>query len=177
MTTTRRKLTPRRSALLLGGLALAASPLLSGCYSGFDATTHAQSTMNSGNGTQEIVGDVRIENATLVTGPAGSKSGTLITTLVNTGRVADRLLGVTINGVPAYVTPGAGELLPATAVNFGYDGDFWLNTYELDIASSSYVPVTMQFENAGVRSFSVLSVPPTGYYEGIAPNPASKPLQ
>jgi hypothetical protein len=177
VTTTRRNLTPRRSALLFGGLALVASPLLSGCYNGFDATTNVQSTMNSGNGTQEIIGDLRIENATLVTGPEGSKSGTLIATLVNTGRVADRLLAVTINGAPAYVTPGAGELLPATAVNFGYEGDFWLNAYELDIASSSYVPVTMQFENAGVRVFSVLSVPPAGYYEGIAPNPASKPLQ
>jgi hypothetical protein len=174
---TSRKLTPRRSALILGGLALAAGPFLSGCYSGFDATTNVQSTMNSGNGTQEIVGDLRIENATLVTGPEGSTSGTLIATLVNTGRGADRLLGVTINGAPAYITPGAEELLPATAVNFGYDGDFWLNTYDLDIASSSYVPVTMQFENAGVRAFTVLSVPPTGYYEGIAPNPASKPLQ
>lgn len=177
MTTTRRKLTPRRSALILGGLALVASPLISGCYSGFKATTNVQSTMNSGNGTQEIAGDLRIENATLVTGPKGSKSGTLITTLVNTGRVPDRLLAVTINGAPAYVTPGAGELLPGTAVNFGYDGDYWLNTYELDIAASSYVPVTMQFENAGVKAFSVLSVPPAGYYEGIAPNPVSKPLQ
>ena len=129
------------------------------------------------NGTQEIVGDLRIENATLVTGPDGSKTGTLIATLVNTGLVPDRLLGVTINGAPAYVTPGAGDLAPGAAVNFGYDGDFWLNAYDLDIAASSFVPVTMQFERAGSRAFSVLSVPATGTYEGIAPNPASKPLQ
>ena len=177
MTTTRRKLTPCRSALLLGGLALAVTPLISGCYSGAGATTNMQSMMNSGNGTQEIVGDLRIENATLVTGPEGSKSATLMTTLVNSGQLPDRLLAVTINGAPAYITPGAGELLPGTAVNFGYNSDFWLNAYDLDIASSSFVPVTMQFEVAGVQAFSVLSVPPVGFYEGISPNPASKPLQ
>lgn len=177
MTTTRLNLIPRRTALLIGAIAFAVSPLLSGCYNGPDATTTAQSTMNSGNGTQEVVGDLRIENATLVTGPEGSMSGTLITTLVNTGRVPDRLIGIAINGAPAYVTPGAGELAPGKAVNFGYDGDFWVNSYDLDITSSSYVPVVMQFERAGTLAFSVLSVPPTGYYEGISPNPVSAPLQ
>jgi len=177
VTTTRLNPIPRRTALLIGAIAFAVSPLLSGCYNGPDATTTAQSTMNSGNGTQEVVGDLRIENATLVTGPEGSMSGTLITTLVNTGRVPDRLIGIAINGAPAYVTPGAGELAPGQAVNFGYDGDFWANSYDLDITSSSYVPVVMQFERAGTLAFSVLSVPPTGYYEGIAPNPVSAPLQ
>ena len=136
-----------------------------------------QSSMNSGNGTQQIVGDLRIENATLITGPEGSASGTLITTLVNTGRERDQLIAATINGVPAYITLGAGELAPGAAVNFGYDGDFWLNTYDLNIASSAFVPVTMQFERAGTTSFSVLSVPAAGSYEGIAPNPASAPQQ
>jgi hypothetical protein len=96
---------------------------------------------------------------------------------VNTGRVADRLVGVTINGVPAYITPGAEDIAPGIAVNFGYDGDFWVNSYDLNIASSSFVPVTMQFERAGTKAFSVLSVPPVGYYEGIAPNPVSAPQQ
>ena len=175
VTTTRLNLTPRRSALLIGACALAAAPLLAGCFNGPDATTTTQSSMNSGNGTQQIVGDLRIENATLITGPEGSASGTLITTLVNTGREHDHLVGLTINGVPAYITPGAGELAPSAAVNFGYDSDFWLNTYDLIIASSAFVPVTMQFERAGTTSFSVLSVPAVGSYEGIAPNPASAP--
>jgi len=174
---TRLNLTPRRTALLIGACALATVPLLAGCFNGPDATTTTQSSMNSGNGTQQIVGDLRIENATLITGPEGSASGTLITTLVNTGRERDTLVGVSINGVPAYITPGAGELAPGAAVNFGYDGDFWLNTYDLNIASSAFVPVTMQFERAGTTSFSVLSVPATGSYEGIAPNPASAPQQ
>lgn len=177
VTTIRLNLTPRLSALLIGACALTAVPLLAGCFNGPNATTTAQSTMNSGNGTQQIIGDLRIENATLVTGPDGSTSGTLITTLVNTGRERDQLIAATINGVPAYITPGAGELAPGAAVSFGYDSDLWLNTYDLNIASSAFVPVMMQFERAGTTSFSVLSVPASGYYEGIAPNPASAPQQ
>jgi hypothetical protein len=74
------------------------------------------------------------------------------------------------------------ETLRSTGLRFdpqfrfhGYDSDFWLNTYDLNIASSAFVPVTIQFERAGTTSFSVLSVSAVGSYEGIAPNPASAP--
>ena len=176
MTTTRTQKTARRTAAVVSALALAAAPLLAGCYSGQAATTNAQSAMNSGNGTQEQVGDIRIENATLVTGPGISKAGTVIMTIVNTGRVPDRLIGVAVNGAPAYVTPGFGDVMPGEAVNFGYDGTAWINAYGLDIAKCAYVPVTVQFERAGVKNFTVLSVPPTGIYEGIAPNPLLAPI-
>lgn len=165
-----------RTGLLLGGLALLTAPLLSGCFSGFGATTTMQASMNSGNGTQAQVGGIRIEGATLVRGAEGSKTGTLIVTLVNTEAAPDRLIGVTIGGVPAYVTPGTGELVMNNALNYGYDGDAWINTYTLEAAPSSYVPVQMQFENAGTVDFTVLTVPATGIYEGIAPNPATAPL-
>jgi hypothetical protein len=39
----------------------------------------------------------------------------------------------------------------------------------LDAPMSSYVPVTLQFANAGMAELDVLIVPPTGIYEGIAP--------
>ena len=163
----------RRAGVILSALALGAVPLLSGCYSGFAATTNVQSTMNSGDGTQTSVGEIKIENATLVTGPEGSGTATLITTLINTGNQPDRLVSVLINGAPAYVTPGTETLAPGQVTNFGYDGASWINSYAIEIPSSSYVPVVMQFEVAGVTSFTALSVPPAGIYEGIAPNPAT----
>ena len=45
---------------------VAVSPLLAGCWQGFGASTTMQNSMNSGNGTQEIVGSLRVENATIV---------------------------------------------------------------------------------------------------------------
>ena len=166
---------PVRTAVLLTSLTLVAAPLLSGCYSGFGATTTMQASMNSGNGTQAQVGPIRIENATLVMGPEGSQSGTLIASIVNGAQDPDRLIGVTIGGKPAYITPGQDVLLFNELVNFGYDSLHWINAYTLDAAVSTYVPVQLQFEKAGNVDFTVLTVPPTGIYEGIAPNPATAP--
>ena len=166
---------PRRTALLLTGLALVATPLLTACYSGFGATTTMQASMNSGNGTQAQAGPIRIENATLVMGPEGSTSGTLIASLVNGAAGPDRLVGVTIGGKPAYITPGMDVLAFNELVDFGYDGNHWINAYDLDATVSTYVPVQMQFEKAGNVDFTVLTVPPTGIYEGIMPTPATAP--
>lgn len=138
--------------------------------------------MNSGNGTQVQVGSIKIDNATLVSGPDGSTSGTLILSLFNVGNEPDTLVGVSINGKPAVISGAASvgsgvELAPGAALTFGYqDSTSWMNSYDLTEAESSYVPVEMQFQRAGIASFSVLTVPPVGYYEGIAPNPATRPL-
>ncbi len=154
---------------------IVASVSLTGCFSGFGATTTMQASMNSGNGTQATAGAIRIENATIVLGPEGSKTGTLITTLVNTGVEGDTLVSASINGRPTYITPGTGAIEVNRAVNYGYDGKSWINTYDLSVPTSSYVPVVLQFEKAGTASFSALTVPAAGIYEGIAPNPATAP--
>ena len=167
---------PHRTAVLLTGLALVAIPLLSGCYSGFGATTTMQASMNSGNGTQAQAGPIRIENATLVIGPDGARSGTLIASMVNGAAGPDRLLGVSIAGKPAFITPGLDILAFNELVNFGYDGRHWINAYDLEATVSTYVPVQLQFEKAGNVDFTVLTVPPTGIYEGIAPTPATAPM-
>lgn len=161
----------RASALLAAGL-LVASPVLGGCFSGRAATTTVQSTMNSGNGVDARVGDLRIENATIVLGPEGSGSATLIGSVFNNGSADDTLVGVTVNGTPAVVTPGAEKIPAGGSANFGYDGMHFINSYTFEAEPSAYVPVTMQFANGGLVEMSVLSVPPTGIYEGIAPTPS-----
>ena len=85
-------------------------------------------------------------------------------------------VSVTIGGKPAYITPGLDILAFNDLVDFGYDGSHWINAYDLDAAVSTYVPVQLQFEKAGNVEFTVLTVPPTGIYEGIAPMPATAPL-
>lgn len=161
----------RASALLATGLLLA-SPVLTGCFSGKAATTTVQSTMNSGNGTDANVGDLAIENATIVLGPEGSGSATLIGSVFNNGAQDDMLVDVTINGTPAVVTPGAEKIPAGSNATYGYDSMKFINSYTFDAEPSAYVPVTLQFANAGVVEMSVLSVPATGIYEGIAPTPS-----
>jgi hypothetical protein len=146
------------------------APGLAGCYSGKEATTNQQATMNSGNGVQAQIGPIHIENATVVRGPEGSKAATLTTRLVNTGP-ADTLVYATVNGQPATITGDQVPLDPGASISFGFDSEHWINAYGFEAGVSSYVPVELGFQNAGLVKMSVLTVPPLGYYEGIAPNP------
>jgi len=164
-----------RPALALATIAVALTATLSGCYSGFRANTYEQSLMNSGNGTQAQIGEIRIENATLVLGPDAAGTATLATTLVNQGDAPDSLIGLEIDNKPVYVTPGAGELGAGAAVSFGYNSSNWINSYEFTAPVSTYVPVKIQFRDAGIVLLSVLTVPPTGIYAGLAPEPETLP--
>jgi hypothetical protein len=72
---------------------------------------------------------------------------------------------------PAIAAVSGADIGPGESVSFGFDSERWINTYELDVEPSSWVPIELGFQNAGLAQLSVLTVPPTGYYEGIAPNP------
>jgi hypothetical protein len=166
----------RIHAAAAAALVVLAVPALTGCFSGQAATTSMQATMNSGNGVEATQGAINVDGAVLVLGPEGSGTGTLTTRLVNAGLEPDALTYVSINGIPAYVTEGAGELVPGASISFGYESDAWINSYDLDVPASTYVPVELGFEKAGLVKMSLLTVPAAGYYEGIAPNPAANPV-
>jgi hypothetical protein len=166
----------RIHAAAAAALVVLAVPALTGCFNGQGATTTTQATMNSGNGVEATQGAINIDGAVLVLGPEGSATATLTTRLINAGLEPDFLTYVSINGIPAYVTEGAGELLPGASISFGYESEAWINSYDLDVPVSSYVPVELGFEKAGLIKLSLLTVPPTGYYEGIAPNPPTNPV-
>jgi hypothetical protein len=133
--------------------------------------TTVQSEDLTGDGVQAKAGNIRAENLLLVRGPEGSSSATLATRIVNGDPEADRLLGVQIDGLPAYVTGDTVEILPGESVGFGYASELWINSYEFTASESSYVPVALQFERSGIARVDVLVVPPVGYYEGIEPVP------
>lgn len=160
--------------------ALLAVPVLalatSGCYSGFGATTNIQATQNTGNGVRATIGAMLIDNATLVRGPEGSGSGTLLMAISNRGKEEDQLVSATIGGVAATTEPAGPVAVPPNGiVRFGFNADHWVNTYALEAPISGYVPVQLTFAKAGVLTISVLTVEPTGYYSGITPNPATPP--
>lgn len=161
-----------RSPLFVLAAALAAAALfLTGCFNGQGAMTTVQSDDLTGNGVQAQVGNIRAENLVLVLGPEGSSSATLATRIVNADPDADRLLGVQIDGLPAYVTGDIVELQPGASVGFGFEADLWINSYDFAPAPSTYVPVALQFERAGIARVDVLVVPPAGDYVGIEPVP------
>ena len=165
----------KRTPLALAALVVVAATALTGCFNGQGATTTMQASMNSGNGVSATAGSLKIENATLVAGPAGSKTATLTMRITNSGSAPDTLAGVAIGGASAYVTPGSEVIAPNSATSFGFDSKDWVNAYGLDATPATYVPVQLAFATAGLVTISVLVVNPTGYYTGIAPNPATAP--
>lgn len=137
--------------------------------------------MNSGNGVHVKVGTLEVDNATLVLGPEGSKSATLLASLVDVGGVPDALTSVTINGKPAPMfsngtVTNSIKVLPSGTVKIGWEATNSVNTYDLDVPISSYVPVQLNFERAGTVNVSLLTVEPVGQYEGIAPSPTAAPV-
>lgn len=161
----------RNSAI--GITAIALVPLLSGCWQGPDASTNVQATQNSGDGTQAQIGNIKVENATVVRGDDGRAS--LIMSVFNVGAEADMLTGATVNGVPVTLPgPEGTALVPGGVQSFGYGTEGQpptnvLLTEGLDVPASSYVPVTLTFERSGQLDISVLTVPPVGEYEGLLP--------
>ena len=151
----------------MAALLLAAAPLLGGCWQGKAATTTVQATQPTGNGTSVAVGAVRVENATVVKDVAGPNASLLVS-LFNTGEQEDALVAVEVNGLPATVNP-AGAPLPTggtTGVSYGFPGTNTIS-FTTDAEVSTYVPVLMQFRNAGVVEFDALIVPRAGYYAEV----------
>jgi hypothetical protein len=154
----------------LAATVVAISPLLAGCWQGFGASTTMQNSMNSGNGTQEIVGSLRIENATIVRNDEGRAS--LVMAVFNQGDAPDTLASVTIDGQPIAAEPVTVE--PGSYSTFGYgaEGAPAENFLILDpiaTPAGSYSTVSLTFTTNGVVEFTSLVVPDVGYYAGYVP--------
>lgn len=170
----------KRTHLAAALLLPAAVFSLSACFNGPGATTTMQATMNSGNGVQATQGDIRIENATVVLNAEEPGTATLLVRLINNGLEADRLTYATIDGKQtsflaaddAMDVASGFELTPGSSVGFAYDSDLYISVLEgFDAEVSTYVPVELGFATAGLAKMSVLTVPATGYYEGIVARP------
>jgi hypothetical protein len=156
--------------LALAATILAVSPLLAGCWQGFGASTTMQSSMNSGNGTQEIVGSLRIENATVVRNDAGRAS--LVVAVFNQGDAPDTLTSVAFDGQQLMTEPVTIE--PGSFATFGYGAEGappqnFLVIDPISTPAGSYTPVSMTFTTNGIAEFTSLVVPEVGYYAGFVP--------
>lgn len=154
-------------------LAISLTPMLSGCWQGFGASTTMQNSMNSGNGTQVKVGALRVENATVVRGDDGAAQ--LVMSVFNNGAEADDLVGATINGQQVDLTGLASATIePGGFLTFGYGAEGmapagYLVIDPLDVEPGSYTAIALAFAKSGLTEFESVVVPPVGYYEGLAP--------
>jgi hypothetical protein len=149
---------------------VAVSPLLAGCWQGFGASTTMQNSMNSGNGTQEMLGSLRIENATIVRNTEGRAS--LIMAVFNEGDAPDTLTGVAVDGVP--LSAPAVTIDPGSFATFGYgaEGAPVENVLLIDplpTEPGAYSSVSLAFQTNGIADFTSLVVPDAGYYAGFVP--------
>ena len=165
-------LTPR-ARLALVALSVPVLVLsLAGCFNGQQATTNVQATQASGDGVSGRAGNMLVNNATLVLGPAGSKSATLIMTISNVGTADDSLERVAIAGAQGTLVPAQIPVAPNSSASFGYVGAAHsVNTAGFETAASVYVPVTLTFKTSGTLTLSVLTVNADGIYSGITPGP------
>lgn len=146
-------------------------PMLAGCWQGFGASTTMQSSMNSGNGTQEIVGSLRVENATIVRNDAGRAS--LVMAVFNQGDAADTLTSVTVDGQP--IPTEAVTIEPGAYATFGYGAegapaDNFILVDPLQTPAGAYSSVSLTFTTNGITDFTSLVVPDVGYYAGYVPS-------
>jgi hypothetical protein len=139
--------------------ALLALLLVSGCATGFDAETQQQDP--TGNGRYLELGDLSVQNFTLVAGDNGSA---VLMKIFNDTASADRLIELKINN-QAIITD---LLIPAnTKVAFGNATNPSLDI-PLVIKPGGYLPVVMEFESAGIIETSVLVVAAVNQYQQYA---------
>ncbi len=156
----------RSVALAATGLSLLGLSL-AGCYSGQGAATNVQVTQPSGNGNVMKVGQLVVDNATAVQDEAGN--ATVLMRITNQGNESDTLIAAMLADLPATITSGSVEIGPGESISFAWDAINFVNLAGLNAPMSSYVPLGLQFANAGITGTDIMIVPPTGIYEGIKP--------
>ncbi len=156
-----------RAAVALAVTTLAVLPT-AGCYQGFDNTVNSQGP--TGNGTDFRVGDVLVQDTTLVASPTESGRAALIMTLINKGQEPDALASVSVAGTSATLRTAPIPVRPGESVKVGGDSPNQVVVAGLSVPAGSYADVTLTFRAAGTgEPAQVVVVPAVGYYEGYGP--------
>lgn len=139
-----------------------------GCYQGFDGTVNSQDP--TGNGTDFEVGDLRVQNTTLVADASGSGTAGLTMTIINDGEADDALVSASIESVGAGATEGPVQVAAGSAVKVGGPGGAPAIAFiGLTQPAGTYADVTFTFRDAGSTTVPIALVPGTDYYQDYAP--------
>lgn len=140
-------------------------PLMAACTESLGA---------SGNGTQFIEADVRIENATIVAGDPKSGKAAFLGTVFNTSTADDQVLSIVADGVPAAMKPTPVPIATQSSVAIQTGREVTADFSDFTANEGTYVAVSVTFEKAGEAKFQALVVPPAGFYAKAAP-PGTQP--
>jgi hypothetical protein len=140
-----------------------------GCYQGFDNTVNTQGP--TGNGTDFLVGaDIKVQDATLVTGPAGESGvASLVMTIINEGEAPDALVRVSTDPPTTSSQKSPIAITQGNSVQVGGTATDQIVLTGLTVTPGSYATITVSFERAGSETRKVAVVPAVGYYEGYGP--------
>lgn len=153
-----------RTRLLTAACAAVVLMTGSGCANGFNAGTRIQAT---GSGVDETLETgLGIRGAILV----GDSDGmALVTSIVNDSGTDDVLEQVLINGeVAAAISGGGIPVLDGTSVQIGMPASqYRVIASGVELAPSSFTPITLFFRSAGRLDATVLVKPRSGIYADI----------
>lgn len=121
-----------------------------------------------GNGVDTAVGDLKVQDVTLVTNGAGVVS--LVASIVNPTLDADAVIGVQINGVDALLTPVNLTVAPRRSLQLGHQGVSYVDA-PLELEAGTYANISIVFASAGQLDVSALVVEATGSYANVTPAP------
>ena len=108
-----------------------------------------------------------VDNTTVVQDEAGN--ATVLMRITNQGTTSDTLIAAVLAEQPAEITSGSVEIAPGESISFAWHAIHFVNLAGLNAPISSYVPIGLQFANAGITGTDIMVVPPTGIYADIKP--------
>jgi len=174
----RRATLPRRPFIAAAAVLVAA---LAGCEAGTNAPTQRWHAPTDGAGT--VAHGIAIRNVFVLGAPANAaipagKSAGMFFALVNTGS-PDQLLSISAPGTATSVQlPGSGPVRLAQGspvLLTGPQPEVVLTGLRHSLPGGSFIPVIMNFQNAGSVPLSVPVVPQTQYYSTFSPAPTPTP--
>lgn len=162
-----------RAAATLAACLVAVLPT-AGCYQGSEGTVNTQPP--TGNGTDFHVGDLLVQDTTIVASPANPKRASVVFTVINDGETDDALATVKVGTTEATIRTAPLAAPSGQAVQVGGPSENQVVVGGLDISAGSYADVVVTFRNAGASEPQrVLVVPAEGYYAGWGPAAAVLP--
>jgi len=157
----------RRNRVLAAATAVLSAALLTGCASGFNATSIKPYAPS--DGVEANTGDIRILNLLVVsTGANGVVSGSI----VNRGTSRDALTDLTSPDGTVDLT-GNGKIPPKAAIRLGAGTETSATISGLTKLPGETITLKLTFRRADPVTIRTLVVPASGDYSSITPAPTA----
>jgi hypothetical protein len=159
--------TRRRNRALAAATAVLSVVLLSGCASGFGATSIQPYAPS--DGVLANTGELRILNVIVVSTGA---NGVVSATIVNRGRLTDSLEDMTSPDGTVDLT-GDGKIPPGGTITLGADTETSATISGLTKLPGETITLKLTFHRADPVTIRTLVAPASGYYASVTPAPTA----